>query len=218
MVEVSTSLLNVNKEECIQKIYDLEYAGTDYFHIDVMDGIFVKNNTCKIMEEYTNYIKQIANTKIDVHLMVKDVEKFVKEYSDMEVNSITFHIESIEKEEKIFEIIEYIKQNNIQVGLSLNPETNIEKLYKFLPYIHKVIIMTVNPGEGGQKLIEETVEKIKELKNYIDVKGYEIDIEADGGINSQNSKIIIDAGVNILVSGNYIIKSDNYKEAINKLR
>ena len=168
MVEVSTSILSVEKEGCIQKFYDIECAGTNYFHIDVMDGKFVKNNTVKIMEEYTNYIKQISNTKIDVHLMVEDVEKFVKEYADMEVDSITFHIESVKDQKEVLNIIKYIKDKNIQVGLSIKPETENKEIYEYLPYIHKVLVMSVEPGEGGQKFIENTIEKVKNLSNYIE--------------------------------------------------
>ena len=157
MVEVSTSILSVEKEGCIQKFYDIECAGTNYFHIDVMDGKFVKNNTVKIMEEYTNYIKQISNTKIDVHLMVEDVDKFVKEYADMEVDSITFHIESVKDQKEVLNIIKYIKDKNIQVGLSIKPETENKEIYEYLPYIHKVLVMSVEPGEGGQKFIENTI-------------------------------------------------------------
>lgn len=218
MVEVSTSILSVEKEGCIQKFYDIECAGTNYFHIDVMDGKFVKNNTVKIMEEYTNYIKQISNTKIDVHLMVEDVEKFVKEYADMEVDSITFHIESVKDQKEVLNIIKYIKDKNIQVGLSIKPETENKEIYEYLPYIHKVLVMSVEPGEGGQKFIENTIEKVKNLSNYIEENKYEIDIEVDGGINSENAYNLKGVGANILVAGTYIINSENMKEAIKSLK
>lgn len=218
MVEVSTSILSVEKEGCIQKFYDIECAGTNYFHIDVMDGKFVKNNTVKIMEEYTNYIKQISNTKIDVHLMVEDVEKFVKEYADMEVDSITFHIESVKDQKEVLNIIKYIKDKNIQVGLSIKPETENKEIYEYLPYIHKVLVMSVEPGEGGQKFIENTIEKVKNLSNYIEENKYEIDIEVDGGINSENAYNLKEVGANILVAGTYIINSENMKEAIKSLK
>lgn len=218
MVEVAISLLSIDKEKAIKTIYDLETAGTNYFHIDVMDGKFVKNDTTKIMEEYTQYIKQVANTLIEVHLMVEDVEKYVKEYVDMEVNSITFHLESCKNEEQVLKLISYIKQNNIKVGITIKPNTPIEKIYTYLPYIHKVLIMTVEPGEGGQELIPETVEKIKKLNIFSYENGFDIDIEVDGGINNKTAKTVIDAGANILVAGSYIINSNNYKEAINAIK
>ena len=218
MVEVATSFLEVKKENVIKTIYDLEVAGTNYFHIDVMDGQFVKNNTVDIMREYTEYIKQVANTKTEVHLMVKDIESYVKAYVDMEVNCITFHLESLKSENEILKIISYIKQNNIQVGLAISPNTNIEEVYKYLPYIHRVLIMTVEPGMGGQKLIPETVEKIKELNIFAYENNFDIEIEVDGGINEKTARTVIDAGANILVAGSYIINSDNFKDAIKKIR
>ena len=218
MVEVATSFLEVKKENIIKTIYDLEVAGTNYFHIDVMDGQFVKNNTVDIMREYTEYIKQVANTKTEVHLMVKDIESYVKAYVDMEVNCITFHLESLKSENEILKIISYIKQNNIQVGLAISPNTNIEEVYKYLPYIHRVLIMTVEPGMGGQKLIPETVKKIKELNIFAYENNFDIDIEVDGGINEKTARTVIDAGANILVAGSYIINSDNFKDAIKKIR
>ena len=147
MVEVATSFLEVKKENVIKTIYDLEVAGTNYFHIDVMDGQFVKNNTVDIMREYTEYIKQVANTKTEVHLMVKDIESYVKAYVDMEVNCITFHLESLKSENEILKIISYIKQNNIQVGLAISPNTNIEEVYKYLPknlFLPNNILLLVN--------------------------------------------------------------------------
>ena len=218
MVEVATSFLEVKKENVIKTIYDLEVAGTNYFHIDVMDGQFVENNTIEIMREYTEYIKQVANTKTEVHLMVKDVEAYVKAYIDMGVNCIIFHLESIKNEKEIIKIISYIKQNNIQVGLAISPNTRVEEVYEYLLYIHRVLIMTVEPGKGGQKLIPETVEKIKELNIFAYENNFDIDIEVDGGINKETARTVIDAGANILVAGSYIINSENFKDAIKKIR
>lgn len=218
MVEISTSLLSVKKENSIKTIYDLETAGTNYFHIDVMDGKFVKNNTSDIMREYTEYIKQVANTPIDVHLMVEDIENYIKAYIDMEVNSITFHLEGCKNETEVLKHISYIKQHNTQVGLSVKPKTPIEEVYKYLPYIHRVLIMSVEPGEGGQEFIKETVDKIAKLNIFAYENGYDIDIEVDGGVNNKTAKEATNAGANILVAGSYIINSENYKEAIKVLK
>ena len=218
MVEVATSLLSINEEESIKTIYDIEVAGTDYFHIDVMDGKFVKNDTIEKMRKYTEYIKQVANNKIEVHLMVKDVMDFVKAYIDMDVDCIMFHVEACKTEKEIADIIAFIKENNVKVGLVINPKTKTEFIYQFLPYIHRVLVMSVEPGEGGQKFIEESIEKIKELNNFIYENGYEVDIEVDGGVNKDNAEKLSDAGANIIVAGSYIAKSDNYKEAIDSLR
>ena len=218
MVEISTSLLGVKEENIIKTIYNLETAGTNYFHIDVMDGKFVEKDTIEIMRKYTEYIKQIANTKTEAHLMVEDVDAFSKAYIDMGVNSIIFHIESCRNEEEVLKHISYIKKDGLQVGLSLNPNTSIEKLYNYLPYIHKVLVMTVEPGKGGQELIPETIEKIRNINKFSYENGFDIDIEVDGGINAKTAKLAVDAGANILVSGSYIIKSNDYKTAIKNLR
>lgn len=218
MVEISTSLLSVEKENIIKTIYDLEVAGTNYFHIDVMDGEFVKKNTIDTMMKNTEYIKQVANTPIDVHLMVKDVEAFIKSYIDMNVNSITFHIEACKNEKEVLKLISYIKENNIKVGLSIKPKTEIEEIYSYLPYIHSVLIMSVEPGEGGQEFIEDSIKKISKLNVFAYENGYDIDIAVDGGINDKTARKVIDAGANILVSGSYIIKSENFKEAIKNIK
>ena len=217
MVEISTSILSV-KEESIKKFYDLEVAHTDYFHIDVMDGKFVANNTSQLMNEYVNQIKQISNIPLDVHLMVSNVREYLDEYIPVNPNIITFHYEAVKNSEEIMSLINYIKENNIKVGLSVKPDTKIEEIYEFLPYIHMVLVMTVEPGKGGQKLIEETLNKIKQLKQYIQKNNIELDIEADGGINLETIKKVKEAGIDIAVVGSGIINTEDYKETIKQLK
>jgi ribulose-phosphate 3-epimerase len=218
IIKVQTSLLDAKKEEIIKTIYNLEVAGTDFFHIDVMDGKFVENNTEDIMKEYIGYIKQVSNLPIDVHLMVSDVNTFVKEYLDFEPNQIIFHIEALKNENDILKQVKYIKDNNCKVGLSINPKTSIDKIYKYLPYIHSVLVMSVEPGKGGQGFIEDVVQKIQDLNKFIYDNGFDVDIIIDGGINDKSVKKVVDAGANIVVSGNYILKSDNFEEAIKSLK
>lgn len=218
MVEISTSLLNANDENIIKTIYDLEVAKTDYFHIDVMDGKFVKNNTSERMRRYTESIKSVSNIPLDVHLMVNNVEEYVKDYIDMGGNCITFHIEACKSEMEVLKQISYIKQNNCKVGIAINPKTAIEKVYEYLPYIHKVLIMTVEPGNGGQELLTETLNKIAELNKFIYENGYEVDIQVDGGINEKNAKQVIEAGINIIVAGSYIINSEDFGKAIKNVK
>lgn len=218
MVEISTSILSVKKEESIKKFYDLEVAHTDYFHIDVMDGKFVENNTEEIMGEYTNQIKQISNIPIDVHLMVKDVASYIEEYIPFSPNRITFHYEACKDKEEVFKYINMIKDEGIKVGLSIKPDTKVEDIYEFLPFIHMVLIMTVEPGKGGQALIPETLEKARKLKKYIKEEGIEIDIEADGGINKETIKDVVSSGVDIAVVGNGIIKTEDYTKTIKELK
>ncbi len=217
-MEVSASILSVKKENCIQTFYNLETSGIDYFHIDVMDGEFVKNNTTKIMTEYTEYLNTITNIPLDVHLMVKDVMAYVKSYLVFEPRSITMHYEAASSEEELLNWIQYIKEQNCKVGISVKPNTNVEEIYKFLPYIHTVLVMTVEPGEGGQKLIPETIEKVKKLKKYLQGNNLEVEIEADGGINEDNAKVLKDAGCDIIVAGTSIVSSNDYKETVRKLK
>lgn len=218
MVEISTSILSVEKEGATQKFYNLETAHTDYFHIDVMDGNFVEKNTTQIMSEYAQTIKQISNIPLDVHLMVSNVEEYVEEYIALHPNIITFHYEALQNKEEMLRIINKIKENNIKVGISIKPATPVEQIYELIPYIHMVLIMTVEPGKGGQKLIPETLNKIQELKEYRTRNNIEIDIEADGGINEETINKVRDAGVDIAVAGSAIINAKDYKEAINKLK
>lgn len=217
-MEVSASILSVKKENCIQTFYNLETSGIDYFHIDVMDGEFVKNNTTKIMTEYTEYLNTITNIPLDVHLMVKDVMAYVKSYLVFEPRSITMHYEAASSKEELLNWIQYIKEQNCKVGISVKPNTNVEEIYKFLPYIHTVLVMTVEPGEGGQKLIPETIEKVKKLKKYLQENNLEVEIEADGGINEDNAKVLKDAGCDIIVAGTSIVSSNDYKETVRKLK
>lgn len=218
MVEVSTSFLNAKEEDIVKTIYDLEVAQTDYFHIDVMDGKFVENNTSEKMRKYTERIKNVSNMPVDVHLMVNSVEEYVKDYLDMDVNCITFHIEACKKEKQILELIKYIKENNCKVGLAISPNTDIGKVYDYIPYIHKVLIMTVEPGKGGQELLPETLEKIANINKFIYENGYDTDIEVDGGINEKTAKQVIEVGANILVAGSYIINSEDFSKAIKNIK
>lgn len=217
-MEVSVSILNVKKENCIQTFYNLETAGVDYFHIDVMDGEFVKNNTAELMTEYSEYLKNITNIPLDVHLMVKDVLSFIKSFLVFEPRNITIHLEAAENKEELMKWIKYIKENGCKAGISIKPDTKIEEIYDVLPYVHTVLVMTVEPGEGGQSIIPETVEKIERLKEYITSQNIEVDIQADGGINIENSNKLKSAGCDIIVAGTAIVSSDNYKETILKLR
>lgn len=218
MVEISTSILSVKSEEAIQTFYNLEEAHTDYFHIDVMDGKFVENNTKEIMKQYSTTIKHISNIPLDIHLMVENVKEEIEEYIPLKPNIITFHYEAVKSKENIMGLIDYIKDNNIKVGISVKPNTKVEEIYEFLPYIHMVLIMTVEPGKGGQTLIPDTIEKIKELKKHIEKNNIEIDIQADGGINKDNVETVKEAGANIIVSGSVIINSNNYKDIIKELK
>ena len=218
MVEISTSILNVKKGEESKTFFALEKAKTDYFHIDVMDGKFVEKNTYDKMFKYASYIKRISNLPLDIHLMVENVEEATEDYLALEPNSITFHYEACKNKEEVWKYINKIKQNNCKVGLSIKPETNVEEIYEFLQYIHTCLIMTVEPGKGGQTLLGDMVDKIKTLKSYVDKNDIEIDIEADGGINLKTAESVAKAGANILVSGTAILIAKDYKVIIDELK
>ena len=217
-MEVSTSLLSVKKEDIIQTIYNLEVAHTDYFHIDVMDGRFVENDTSETMRIYCEYLNQITNVPIDVHLMVTNIKEYVDSYSIFNPNIITFHYEACKDDTEVDKYIEQIKGRECKVGLAIKPNTDIEKIVKFLPKINLLLIMSVEPGKGGQKFIESTVEKIKKAKAKIDELGLDTEIEVDGGINLENSKEVKEAGATMLVSGTGIISSKDYNYTIRKMK
>ncbi len=217
-MEISTSLLSVKKEDIIQTIYNLEVAHTDYFHIDVMDGRFVENDTSETMRIYCEYLNQVTNVPIDVHLMVTNIKEYVDSYTIFNPNIITFHYEACKNKEEVDNYIKYVKDRETKVGLAIKPETKIDDIIEFLPKINLLLIMSVEPGKGGQKFIESTLEKIKYTKTKIDEMGLETEIEVDGGINLENSKEVKEAGATMLVSGTAIINSKDYSYTIKKLK
>ncbi len=218
MVEISASILSIKNENAIQTLYNLETSGIDYFHIDVMDGEFVSDNTTSKMLEYCEYINSISNLPLDVHLMVNDIKSYINSFSVFEPNMITFHIEATKNEKEVLDLINYLKQNNIKVGISIKPNTKIESIIKYLPYIHTALVMTVEPGKGGQELIPTTIEKVKQLYKYIKENNLEVDIEVDGGINIENISLLKQAGANIVVCGTSIVSSKDFKETVTKLK
>ena len=218
MVEVSTSLLSIKKENALATIYELELAKTDYFHIDVMDGKSVEKDTRKEMLEYATIAKNVSNVPLDVHLMVEDIKENILDYVGLEPNIITFHLEAAKNKDEVMDLINYIKESNIKVGISIKPDTKVEEVLEFLPYINLLLVMTVEPGKGGQKLIPETIEKIKKLKEHIIQNDLELVLEADGGINNETVSEVKNAGIDIMVAGTAIINSSDYKKEINNLK
>ena len=217
-MEVSTSLLSVKKENIIQTIYNLEVAKTDYFHVDVMDGRFVENDTSETMRIYCEYLNQITNVPIDVHLMVTNVKEYIDSYSIFNPNIISFHYEACKDKEEVNKYINQVKERECKVGLAIKPNTKIDDIIEFLPKINLLLIMSVEPGEGGQEFIKDVLEKIKKKKKKIDELSLDIEIEVDGGINIENAKDVKEAGATIAVSGTAIIKSKDYSYAIGKLK
>ena len=203
-IQISPSILSADFSQLGNEIKRLEEGGADMIHVDVMDGHFVPNLTMgpPIIKTLRNYTK----LPFDVHLMISPVHKYIKDYADAGADIITIHPEATEN---LKSSVEHIKSLNKKVGVSLNPESKIDLITDLLNKIDLVLIMSVNPGFGGQKFMPEVLEKIKELKKIRDQKNIDFDIEIDGGINFENNKIAIEAGANILVSGTTIFKNNN---------
>ena len=214
-IKISPSILSADLSKLGSEIQNLEKAKADLIHIDVMDGHFVPNIT--IGPEVINKLRKYTSLPFDVHLMISPVHNFIKNFADAGADIITIHPEATNDLENS---IKKIKSYNKKVGISLNPETSLDKLNNVLDKIDLVLIMSVNPGFGGQKFIENTLNKIKKLRLKIDQLKLKVEIEVDGGINFENSKSIIKAGADILVSGTTIFKSNegNIKKNIEILK
>ena len=203
-IQISPSILSADFSQLGAEIKRLEEGGADMIHVDVMDGHFVPNLT--IGPPVIKALRKHCSLKFDVHLMISPVHEYIEAYADAGADIITIHPEATIN---LSESISKIKELKKKVGLSLNPETKVEKIKEYIDKIDLVLIMSVNPGFGGQKFMPEVLDKIKELKKIQKDKNLNFDIEIDGGINFDNSKIAIEAGANILVSGTTVFKSNN---------
>jgi ribulose-phosphate 3-epimerase len=214
-IQISPSILSADFSKLGSEIKRLEEGGADMIHVDVMDGHFVPNLT--IGPPVIKALRNQSSLKFDVHLMISPVHKYIDAYANAGADIITIHPEATENLE---DSIKKIKELNKKVGVSLNPETKIDVIKNFLDKVDLVLIMSVNPGFGGQKFMPEVLTKIKDLKKIQKDKNLNFDIEIDGGINFDNCKIAIEAGANILVSGTTVFKSNNgdIKKNINLLK
>lgn len=210
-VIIAPSILTASFCNLEKTIKELEYAGADYLHLDVMDGVFVPQITfgTKIIED----IKKISKLPLDAHLMIVNPEKHIDSFAKAGVDMISVHFEG---NIHLHKLIMQIKSHNIKAGIVVNPHTRIDVIEPLIDDIDNILIMTVNPGFGGQKFIEKSIEKIKQAKELI--KNRNIFISVDGGINLNTCSRVIDAGANFLVAGSAIIDSNNKKEIIEKLR
>ena len=214
-IQISPSILSADFSQLDKEIKRLEDGGADMIHVDVMDGHFVPNLTIgpPVIKALRNHTK----LPFDVHLMIKPVHKYIKDYAKAGADIITIHPEATDN---LNDSIKHIKELGKKVGVSLNPETKIDIIKKSLKEIDLILIMSVHPGFGGQKFIPEVINKIKEIKNIKLKENLKIDIEVDGGIDFNNSKLVIEAGANILVSGTTVFNSNNgdIKKNIEKLK
>jgi len=203
VIKISPSILSADFSKLGSEIENLEKAGADLIHIDVMDGHFVPNIT--IGPDVISKLRKYTKLPFDVHLMISPVDKFIKNFAEAGADIITIHPEA---SNDLLNSIKKLRSYNKKVGISLNPETSIDKVMPILDLIDLVLIMSVNPGFGGQKFIKETLDKVKILRKEIDLKKIKTQIEIDGGINFETSKISKQAGVDIIVSGTTIFKEN----------
>ena len=208
-MKISTSILSV-KDNLKFAIDKLNNTNTDYIHLDIMDGMFVSNTTWHVFDLLPSL--QDNHKPLDIHLMVNDVKKYIDEFKILNPAYITFHFEAIDD---VMDVINYIKNIGIKVGLAIKPSTQVEEIYEYLPFIDLVLVMSVNPGMGGQQFMLPSIDKINLLKEYRLNNNLNYLINVDGGINNNTIKLVRNA--DIAVSGSYITNND-YNESINILK
>lgn len=211
-VIISPSILSSDFANLGRDIRFMEKSGADWIHIDVMDGHFVPNIT--IGAPVVKSIRKVTQMPFDVHLMIENPKKYIKDFVEAGADIVTFHYEAVPRSE-IIEMAEYIKGFRVKAGLSIKPKTNPEEILEYLPYFDLLLVMTVEPGFGGQKFMRECAEKIDLIKRFSDES---MIIQVDGGINAETARVCTELGANSLVAGSYIFNSENYEDAIKSLR
>lgn len=213
MTKIAPSILSANFAKLGEEIKEVEQAGADYIHVDVMDGHFVPNIT--IGPLIVEAIKPVTNLPLDVHLMIENPDQYIPAFAQKGASIITVHQEACPH---LHRTIQLIKDTNVQAGVVINPATPIEMITEILSYVDLVLIMTVNPGFGGQSFIHEMIPKIKAIAELREKNNYNYEIEIDGGVNVETAKLCTDAGADVLVAGSAIFNESDRKKAIEDLR
>lgn len=210
---ISPSILSADFANLERDIKLVERNGADWIHVDVMDGHFVPNITIGI--PVTAALKRVASVPLDVHLMIENPEKYAQDFIKAGADVLTFHYEAMQNDEEVFKLIRLIKAHGVKTGLSIKPKTAPEKVLPFLAEVDLLLVMTVEPGFGGQKFMPECAQKIKVIRKNAPST---LIVQVDGGINAETGRVCRDFGANSLVAGNYIYKSADIKSAIESLR
>ncbi len=212
-MKVAVSFLSM-KEDLETTLKKIDESSADYIHCDMMDGIFVPNTTYTVAE-YKKMFKNI-NKKLDVHMMCCSPNKYVKEFAKMNnVEYLTLHYEA---HRRPIDVINMIKHTPLKVGLAINPETKVSHIVPLLRSLDQVLVMSVKPGKGGQEFIKDILYKIETLKELREENNYHYIISVDGGINDKTAKLVKDAGADMVVSGSYVVKNDDYEKQIESIR
>jgi ribulose-phosphate 3-epimerase len=211
---IAPSLLSMDFTQTLSQLNEIKQSHATWLHFDVMDGHFVPN--LSFGPDICKQIRLNSDLFMDVHIMVSNPNYFSDVFMNVGADLITFHLEACANEQEVIQIIDKIHAKNVKVGLSIKPDTNIESLFPYLDKIDLVLIMSVNPGYGGQSFMMSALDKIRTLKKIIVRENYQVLIEVDGGINDETAKLVLEAGADVLVAGSYIFKH-NITETIEKL-